>query len=81
MGKINKIGSVSLEKLKGISYKLGLLRVKGSPIQEIEEIPETVNSPEGYQYPHQKEDLDKVYREEILPKIEKAKQQARRVIF
>ena len=56
------------EKARGIGYKLGLVEFKVDTI-DLSKIPEV----QYYQYPHQHEELEKVYRDKILPNIEMAK--------
>ena len=59
---------------RGIGYKLGIIKGKTSSDQELTKISE------GYQYPHQYEELKKVYYEKILPPIEAARANVRKPI-
>jgi len=58
------------EKARGIGYKLGLVEYKIENI-DLSKIPEI--KLQGYQYPHQHEELERTYRDKILPSIEMAR--------
>ena len=56
------------EGARGIGYKLGLVDFKVETV-DLSKIPEA----QYYQYPQQHEEMEKVYRDEIVPKIEMAR--------
>jgi len=71
MFKISKLGTVSLDALKGISYKLGILKNRTKEVRELQTV-ESIKPIEGYEFPHQHEELEEK-RREIHRKIEDAR--------
>lgn len=69
--KVFKPTGILLEKLyekaRGIGYKLGLVEFKVETI-DLSKIPEI--KLQDYEYPHQHEEVERTYRDEILPQIE-----------
>jgi predicted membrane-bound dolichyl-phosphate-mannose-protein mannosyltransferase len=71
---------VVYDALKGIDSKLGFTDKPYTDTKLIQKIPE-VKILKGYQYPHQYEQLKKFYNDEFLPAKEKARAEARKLLY